>query len=58
MNLDVSKDELIRRTEAMRLWALNYQIEHAGQNDSENAFFGELDCLVELTLLRAPRSGR
>ena len=45
--------ELIKRTVQMREQALAYQIEHAGQDDSLNAMRGEIDCLIELEILKA-----
>lgn len=48
-----SKTELRDRAERMRQEALAYQIEHAGADDSENALYGEIDCLVELEILKS-----
>jgi len=44
---------LIQRTEAMRQEWLNYQIEHDGKDRSADALWGEIDCLVELDILKA-----
>jgi hypothetical protein len=43
---------LIAHAEAMRQEALAYQVEHDGEDDSYNAMVGEIDCMVELMILR------
>lgn len=43
---------LRERTERMRQQALDYQLAHPGEDHWNHAMMGELDCMVELDILR------
>jgi hypothetical protein len=54
---DASIEVLTARTERMRQECLAYQIEHHAADDSGNAMVGEIDCLVELEMLKLKAEG-